>query len=73
MRYDVQPDDTVTNRREFLDVAGNDGMKVDRREISTRPQAPALARSGSRRRRAEIGNDPASGHTRGTQKAGVRD
>jgi gluconolactonase len=31
MRYDVQPDDTVTNRREFLDVAGNDGMKVDRR------------------------------------------
>jgi sugar lactone lactonase YvrE len=30
MRYDVQPDDTVTNRREFLDVAGNDGMKVDR-------------------------------------------
>jgi gluconolactonase len=31
VRYDVQPDDTVSNRREFLDVAGNDGMKVDRR------------------------------------------
>ena len=30
VRYDVQADDTVTNRREFLDVAGNDGMKVDR-------------------------------------------
>src|SRR4030095_5641951 len=30
MRYDVQADGTVTNRREFLDVAGNDGMKVDR-------------------------------------------
>src|SRR4029453_12516380 len=52
MRYDVQPDDTVTNRREFLDVAGNDGMKVDRNGTSTRPRAPALARCGSRRRRA---------------------
>jgi gluconolactonase len=31
MRYDVRPDDTVDNRREFLDVAGNDGLKVDRR------------------------------------------
>ncbi len=31
MRYDVQPDDTVSNRREFLDVASNDGMKVDRK------------------------------------------
>ena len=31
MRYDVQPDDTVGNRREFLDVASNDGMKVDRK------------------------------------------
>ena len=31
MRYEVQPDDTVANRREFLDVTGNDGMKVDRR------------------------------------------
>lgn len=31
MRYDVRPDGTVGNRREFLDVAGNDGMKVDRR------------------------------------------
>jgi gluconolactonase len=30
VRYDVQPDDTVANRREFLDVEGNDGMKVDR-------------------------------------------
>ena len=31
MRYDVRPDGTVANRREFLDVAGNDGLKVDRR------------------------------------------
>ena len=31
MRYDVRPDDTVGNRREFLDVAGNDGMKVDQK------------------------------------------
>jgi gluconolactonase len=30
MRYDVQPDGTVANRREFLDVEGNDGMKTDR-------------------------------------------
>jgi gluconolactonase len=30
MRYDVQPDDTVANRREFLDVDNNDGMKTDR-------------------------------------------
>lgn len=30
VRYDVQPDDTVANRREFLDVEGNDGMKTDR-------------------------------------------
>jgi gluconolactonase len=30
VRYDIQPDDTVANRREFLDVEGNDGMKVDR-------------------------------------------
>ncbi len=29
MRYDVQPDDTVANPTEFLDVEGNDGMKVD--------------------------------------------
>ena len=29
MRYDVQPDDTVTNGVEFLDVENNDGMKVD--------------------------------------------
>jgi gluconolactonase len=29
MRYDVQPDDTVTNPTEFLDVDNNDGMKVD--------------------------------------------
>ena len=29
-RYDVQPDDRVANRREFLDVEGNDGMKTDR-------------------------------------------
>ena len=29
MRYDVQPDDTVANSTEFLDVEGNDGMKVD--------------------------------------------
>jgi len=29
MRYDVQPDDTVANGVEFLDIAGNDGMKVD--------------------------------------------
>jgi gluconolactonase len=29
MRYDVQPDDTVTNGTEFLDVEGNDGLKVD--------------------------------------------
>ena len=29
MRYEVQPDDTVANPTEFLDVAGNDGMKVD--------------------------------------------
>lgn len=31
MRYDVQPDDTVSNRREFVDVPSNDGMKVDRK------------------------------------------
>ena len=31
VRYDVRPDDTVGNRQEFLDVAGNDGLKVDRR------------------------------------------
>ncbi len=31
LRYDVRPDGTVDSRREFLDVAGNDGMKVDRR------------------------------------------
>ena len=31
MQYDVRPDGTVGNRREFLDVASNDGMKVDRR------------------------------------------
>jgi gluconolactonase len=31
VRYDVRPDGTVGNRREFLDLAGNDGMKVDRR------------------------------------------
>jgi gluconolactonase len=30
MRYDIRPDDTVENRREFLDVDGNDGLKVDR-------------------------------------------
>ncbi len=29
MRYDVQPDDTVANGTEFLDIEGNDGMKVD--------------------------------------------
>jgi gluconolactonase len=29
MRYDVQPDDTVTNATEFIDVDNNDGMKVD--------------------------------------------
>jgi gluconolactonase len=29
MRYDVQPDDTVASGTEFLDVEGNDGMKVD--------------------------------------------
>jgi gluconolactonase len=30
MRYDVRADGTVGNRREFLDVANNDGLKVDR-------------------------------------------
>lgn len=29
MRYEVQPDDTVANGMEFLDVENNDGMKVD--------------------------------------------
>ena len=29
MRYEVQPDDTVANATEFLDVQGNDGLKVD--------------------------------------------
>jgi gluconolactonase len=29
MRYDVQADDTVANGTEFLDVEGNDGLKVD--------------------------------------------
>jgi gluconolactonase len=29
MRYDVQPDDTVANGTEFLNVEGNDGLKVD--------------------------------------------
>ena len=31
VRYDVRPDGSVGNRREFLDVVGNDGLKVDRR------------------------------------------
>ena len=30
VRYDVQPDDRVANRREFADMEGNDGMKTDR-------------------------------------------
>ena len=30
VRYDVQADDRVANRREFLDLPGNDGMKTDR-------------------------------------------
>jgi gluconolactonase len=30
VRYDLQADDTVANRREFLDVEGNDGLKTDR-------------------------------------------
>lgn len=29
VRYEVQPDDTVANPMEFLDVEGNDGLKVD--------------------------------------------
>jgi gluconolactonase len=29
MRYEVQSDDTVANGAEFLDVEGNDGLKVD--------------------------------------------
>jgi gluconolactonase len=29
MRYEVQPDDTVGNGAAFLDVQGNDGLKVD--------------------------------------------
>ena len=29
MRYEVQPDDTVANGVEFLDVENNDGLKVD--------------------------------------------
>jgi gluconolactonase len=29
MRYEVQPDDTLANPMEFLDVEGNDGLKVD--------------------------------------------
>jgi len=29
MRYEVQPDDTVASPTEFLDVEGNDGLKVD--------------------------------------------
>ena len=29
MRYDVQADDTVANGTEFLEVEGNDGLKVD--------------------------------------------
>lgn len=31
VRYDVRADGTVTNRQQFLEVEGNDGMKVDRR------------------------------------------
>jgi gluconolactonase len=31
VRYEVRPDDTVTNRQEFADVMGNDGMKVDQK------------------------------------------
>jgi gluconolactonase len=31
VRYEVHADGTVANRREFIDVAGNDGLKVDRR------------------------------------------
>ena len=29
MRYEIQPDDTVANPTEFLDVENNDGLKVD--------------------------------------------
>ena len=31
MRYEVQSDDTIANGREFADVDGNDGMKVDQK------------------------------------------
>jgi len=31
LRYDVQPDDTVTNARVFIDTTSSDGMKVDRK------------------------------------------
>jgi gluconolactonase len=50
MRYDVGPDDTVSNRREFLDVAGNDGMKVDRNGnlYSTTGAGPGEVRITSR-------------------------
>ena len=42
MRYDIQPDGTVVNRREFLDVENNDGMKPDRdRATGNRRQGPA--------------------------------
>jgi gluconolactonase len=36
LRYDVLPDDTVTNPKPFLD-AGNDGIKVDRNGNVTPP------------------------------------
>ena len=65
MRYEVQADDTVANPTEFLDVEGNDGMKVDAngnvfsttgagpaRCASRRPTASVSDRCGSRSRPA---------------------
>ena len=50
MRYDVRADDTVGNRTEFLDVAGNDGLKVDRsgNVFSTTGAGPGEVRVTSR-------------------------
>ena len=47
MRYDVQPNDTVANGTEFLDVEGNDGLKVDAQATCSRRRAPDPAKCGS--------------------------
>jgi gluconolactonase len=50
MRYEVQPDDTVANGVEFLDVENNDGLKVDKNGnvFSTTGAGPGEIRITSR-------------------------